>query len=235
MKNKILEYPWLLATLSKEDKLQRRLFIKELPKLFLLVTLYSFQGLPLGFFLSTVPILFKKYLTYSEIGVIMMCTMPFSFKVLWSPFVEFYHIERVGKRKSWIIPTQLIMCCILFYLMNNLEQLLIDKHVNLVAILLTTLVFVITCQDIAVDSWAVEMLLPQFTTYGSSSQSVGQRIGTFLSTSVFISLNSAEFCAKWIYKKDDNAKSLPLSSKDGEATGPVVLTMKNFMMAWVVF
>ena len=75
----------------------------------------------------------------------MMCTMPFSFKVLWSPFVEFYHIERVGKRKSWIIPTQLIMCCILFYLMNNLEQLLIDKHVNLVAIMLTTLVFVITC------------------------------------------------------------------------------------------
>ena len=130
---------------SKEDKLQRQLFIKELPKLFLLVTLYSFQGLPLGFFLSTVPILFKKYLTYSEIGVIMMCTMPFSFKVLWSPFVEFYHLERVGKRKSWIIPTQLIMCCILFYLMNNLEQLLIDKHVNLVAILLTTLVFIITC------------------------------------------------------------------------------------------
>ena len=68
--------------------------------MFLLVTLYSFQGLPLGFILSTVPILFKKYLTYSEIGVIMMCTMPFSFKVLWSPFVEFYHIERIGKRKG---------------------------------------------------------------------------------------------------------------------------------------
>ena len=71
---------------------ERKLFYKEVPKMILLVILYSFQGLPLGFFLTTVPILFKKYLSYNEIGVIMMCTMPFSFKVLWSPFVEFYNI-----------------------------------------------------------------------------------------------------------------------------------------------
>ena len=127
------------------DEENRRLFIKEIPKMVLLVILYSFQGLPLGFFLSTVPILFKKYLTYNEIGVIMMCTMPFSFKVLWSPFVEFYHIQSVGKRRSWIIPTQLIMCVILYFLRNNLEQLLIDKQVHFVSTLLTSLVFIITC------------------------------------------------------------------------------------------
>ena len=145
---------------KEADEENRRLFIKEIPKMILLVILYSFQGLPLGFFLSTVPILFKKYLTYNEIGVIMMCTLPFSFKVLWSPFVEFYHFESVGKRRSWIIPTQLLMCLILFFLRNNLEQFLMDKEVHLVSTLLTTLVFIITCQDIAVDSWAVEMLLP---------------------------------------------------------------------------
>ena len=171
----------------------------------LLVILYSFQGLPLGFFLSTVPVLFKKYLTYSEIGVIMMCTMPFSFKVLWSPFVEFYHIKSMGKRKSWIIPTQLLMCLILFILRNNLERLLIAKEVHYVSVMLTTLVFIITCQDIAVDSWAVEMLLPQFATYGSSSQSIGQRVGLFISTSIFISLNSEEFCGKWIYGTQNSA------------------------------
>ena len=103
----------------------------------------------------------------------MLCTMPFSFKVLWSPFVEFYSIERFGKRRSWIIPTQLIMCSILFYLRGNLEELLIAQEVTQVATLLTFLVFIITCQDIAVDSWAVEMLHPCNATYGSSSQSIG--------------------------------------------------------------
>jgi len=55
----------------------------------------------------------------------MLCTMPFSFKVLWSPFVEFYHFKFIGKRKSWIIPMQLLMCAILFYLRTNLEKLLV--------------------------------------------------------------------------------------------------------------
>ena len=111
--------------LSEEEK--KRMFTKELPKMVLLVILYSFQGLPLGFFLSSVPIIFKKYLTYSQIGEIMFCTMPFSFKVLWSPFVEFYSIESIGKRRSWIIPMQLIMCAILFYLRLHLETLLLDQ------------------------------------------------------------------------------------------------------------
>jgi hypothetical protein len=42
----------------------------------------------------------------------------------------------------------------------NLEELLIAKEVHQVSTLLIVLVFIITCQDIAVDSWAVEMLLP---------------------------------------------------------------------------
>ena len=151
------------------DDEKKRMFRKEIPKMILLVILYSFQGLPLGFFLSSVPIIFKKYLTYSQIGEIMLCTMPFSFKVLWSPFVEFYSIEWIGKRKTWILPTQIIMCFILFYLKENVEQLLVDQEVNSVSMLLTFLVFVITCQDIAVDSWAVEMLHPCNASYGSSS------------------------------------------------------------------
>ena len=109
--------------MSEAEK--KRLFRKDLPKMVLLVILYSFQGLPMGFFLSSIPIIYKKYLTYAQIGEIMLSTAPFSFKVLWSPFIEFYYSERVGKRRTWIIPTQLIMSAILFYLRSNLEELLI--------------------------------------------------------------------------------------------------------------
>jgi hypothetical protein len=56
------------------------------------------------------------------------------------------------------------------------------------------LIFVTTCQDIAVDAWAIEMLHPSNATYGSSSQSVGHIVGKFMSTSIFIALNSVEFC-----------------------------------------
>ena len=103
------------------------LFRKDLKKIVMLVVLYFFQGIPLGLFLSTVPVIFKKYLTYSEIGVIMTCTLPFSLKLFWSPIVEFYYFKSFGKRKSWIIPMQLIMCALLYYLSDNLEPLLEQK------------------------------------------------------------------------------------------------------------
>ncbi len=90
------------------------------------------------------------------------------------------------------------------------------------SVLLTTLVFIITCQDIAVDSWAIEMLHPCNATYGSSSQSIGQRIGMFMSTSLFISLNSAEFCGRWIY------------GTPSEQTTPI-LTLENYMLMWSAF
>lgn len=66
------------------------------------------------------------------------------------------------------------------------------------------------------------MLHPCNATYGSSSQSIGQRVGMFISTSVFISLNSAEFCGKWIY------------GTPPEETVPV-LTLENYILIWSSF
>ena len=63
---------------------------------------------------------------------------------------------------------------------------------------MTVIIFVITCQDIAVDAWAVEMLHPDNAEYGSSSQSIGHRVGFFFSGTIFISLNDPEFCQKWL-------------------------------------
>ena len=102
-------------------KIVKSHFYEDVPKILFLVVLYALQGLPFGFFLSTVPVLFKKYLTYTEIGEIMVCTLPFSYKVFWSPFVEFYHFPWLGKRKSWIVPTQMIMTVLLLFLRSNLE------------------------------------------------------------------------------------------------------------------
>jgi MFS transporter, PAT family, solute carrier family 33 (acetyl-CoA transportor), member 1 len=142
-------------------------------------------------------VVFKKYLTYTELGMIMMCTLPFSFKLFWSPFIEIYYFKKFGKRKSWVVPTQIVMFMMLFYMKDHLEQMLIDKQFEAITVILTTIVFVITCQDIAVDAWAVEMLHPQISDMGSTCQTVGQRIGFFLSGSIFITMSNAEFCKSW--------------------------------------
>ena len=80
------------------------LLLKDAPRIMLLVILYSFQGLTFGFFMSTIQIVFKKYLSYTELGVLSWCSMPFSLKLLWAPLIEKYYSKSFGKRKSWIVP-----------------------------------------------------------------------------------------------------------------------------------
>ena len=79
----------------------------------------------MGLFLQSIPVIFKKYLTYQEVGVIMMATMPYSFKVFWAPLVEIYYFPQIGKRKSWIVPMQIIGSIILFYLSTIIDELLV--------------------------------------------------------------------------------------------------------------
>lgn len=95
--------------------------------------------------------------------------MPYSFKVFWAPIVELYHIPAMGKRKSWVVPTMLTGSLILFYLSDKIEDLLMAKEVYFLTGLLIANTFVITCQDIAVDSWAVEILHPKNASYQSGA------------------------------------------------------------------
>ena len=129
----------------------------------------------------------------------MMSTMPYSFKVFWAPMIELYYMPSIGKRKSWVVPTQLVGCGILYYLSGSIIDYLMKKEVYFLTGLLIVNTFVITCQDIAVDSWAVEILHPGNASYASACQSVGQSVGKILATTVFIALNSVEFCNKWVY------------------------------------
>ena len=106
-------------------------------------------------------------------GVIALCTMPYSYKVFWSPLIELYHLPALGKRKSWIVPTQLFGSCILLYLSYTIEDLLMTQQVHFLLYLLLANTFVITCQDIAVDSWSVEILTPEHASYQSGAQAIG--------------------------------------------------------------
>lgn len=103
------------------------------------------------------------------------------------------------------------MCAILFYLQGTIIDLLMAKEVYFLTTLLILNTFVITCQDIAVDSWAVEMLHPRNASYASMSQAVGHKLGSLTSTTLFVALNSVEFCNSYIFseKRDEPLLSIP--------------------------
>ena len=58
--------------------------------------------------------------------------------------------------------------------------------------------FLTATQDIAVDGWALTMLSKENVGYASTCNTVGQTAGFFLSYTLFLALQSTEFCNSYI-------------------------------------
>lgn len=169
----------------------------------LLVMLYFLQGIPMGLAMGSVPFLLKPLLSYGQIGVFSLASYPYSLKLLWSPIVDALWSKRLGRRKSWIAPIQLISGLTMLYLGGHIEQMMRDAGSNGDAGVWSftqwwfLLVFFCATQDIAVDGWALTLLSPQNISYASTAQTVGLTAGQFLSHTVFLALNSADFANRW--------------------------------------
>ncbi|TFL03674.1 MFS general substrate transporter [Pterulicium gracile] len=165
----------------------------------LLCVLYLIQGVPLGLALGSVPFLLREHLSYSQLGTFALSSYPYSLKLLWSPIVDSIFFRSIGRRKSWIIPMQLIVGSQMLYISYNVQTLMDDpsNHINQLTFLFTSLVFFSATQDIAVDGWALTLLSHDNLSYASTCQTIGLNTGYFASFTVFLALNSEAFTSKW--------------------------------------
>ncbi|KAF7310551.1 GYF domain-containing protein [Mycena chlorophos] len=176
-------------SLSSEDK----------RAMVLLCVLYLIQGVPLGLALGSVPFILREQLSYSQLGTFALSGYPYSLKLLWSPIVDSLFFSSIGRRKSWIIPMQIIIGTLMLYLSLNVQVLMDDAshHVSQLTFLFTSLVFFSATQDIAVDGWALTLLSPESLSYASTCQTIGLNTGFFASFTVFLAFNSEAFATKW--------------------------------------
>lgn len=71
------------------------------------------QGVPLGLAYGSVPFILERKLSYTQLGLFSLSGYPYSLKLLWSPVVDSLYSNRIGRRKSWIVPTQLATAAVL--------------------------------------------------------------------------------------------------------------------------
>lgn len=203
---------------------------EDVPRFLLLVMLYFIQGIPVGLTFGTVPFLLKsmaKNTSFTQLGVFTMATYPYSLKIFWSPIVDSIYWPKVGRRRSWIIPIQLISGILLFlfgyfiqydhifpgvdayfnpsnydtygtFNEENFKKSITSISVPTLAFYFCSLIFLCATQDIAVDGWALTILSQKSISYASTAQTVGLNTGYFLSFTVFIALNSNDFANKYL-------------------------------------
>ncbi|XP_039713259.1 acetyl-coenzyme A transporter 1 isoform X2 [Pteropus medius] len=175
----------------------------ELSSIFLLLFLYVLQGIPLGLAGSIPLILQSKNVSYTDQAFFSFVFWPFSLKLLWAPLVDAVYFRNFGRRKSWLVPTQYILGLFMIYLSTQVDSLLGNtdgRTPDVVALTVTFFLFefLAATQDIAVDGWALTMLSRENVGYASTCNSVGQTAGYFLGNVLFLALESADFCNKYL-------------------------------------
>ena len=189
----------------------------------LLVLLYFLQGVPMGLASGSVPFLLKKHLNYGQIGVFSLASYPYSLKLLWSPIVDACWTPKLGRRKSWILPIQILSGIGMLWLGAHVKAMLITAGADGGAGIWNFtgwwffLVFMCATQDIAVDGWALTLISPSNLSYASTAQTVGLTAGQFMSFTVFLAFNSPDFANKWF-------RAVP--SSEG------VMTLSGYLTFW---
>ena len=113
------------------------------------------SGLPLFVLYQLVPgWLRDQGVSLAEIGLFSLIGVPYVWKFLWSPLLDRYSLGRLGRRRSWMLATQVLLLISIaaFGMVNPIE------NIWSVAYLATAVAFFSASQDIVLDAYRRELL-----------------------------------------------------------------------------
>jgi len=184
-------------------------------------------------------------LSYNAQAIFALCSWPFSLKLLWAPIVDSIYIKGFGRRKSWLVPVQLLASFIMIFGSNYVEDQLglgntvtssnnvADFDVKGVTAFFFMLYFLMATQDIAVDGWALTMLSKKNRGRGPVCNSIGQNLGYFLAFVGFLALNdvgsSEKFWRPLLGVKSDPSKGIVSLGSFIKFMGCVMLGVTTFV------
>jgi len=144
----------VINKMATEDSLAK----KDGTKILLLLYLYLLQGI-LGFSAIIPLLLTESSVSYSDQGIFRLASWIFLFKLVWAPIVDSVFVKRFGRRKSWLIPIQLLIGLFLLGFSSS-TKFLVESGTNIVFLtfIFFALNFLAATQEICIDGWAITML-----------------------------------------------------------------------------
>lgn len=124
------------------------------------VTLLSFSsGMPLGLVWIAIPDWMRDSgADIRVVGLITLAQAPWSFKLLWSPFMDRYSLPWMGRRRGWIALAQIALMGLGIALAGLGDN---PDAPWVLAALALAIAFASASQDIAYDAYTVDVLRPE--------------------------------------------------------------------------
>lgn len=153
------------------------------------VALLSFSsGLPLGLVWIAIPAWMARVgVDIKVVGLFTLAQAPWSFKFLWSPLMDRYAPPLLGRKRGWILLSQIGLFAVTLWLAGVSDH---PEAVWVIGALALALGLVAATQDIAYDAYAVEVLRVDEQGLAVGARTALYRLAMFLSGGLSITLAS---------------------------------------------
>lgn len=134
-------------------------------------------GMPLFFIYHLIPAWLRtEHIDLKTIGLFSLVGIPYTWKFVWSPVMDRYVPPFLGRRRGWMLITQVL----LLVSMASLGLFNPEKHIWLIAGLATLVAFFSASQDIVLDAYRRELLPDNELGLGNSMYVNGYRAAVFI-------------------------------------------------------
>ncbi|WP_310428816.1 AmpG family muropeptide MFS transporter [Chamaesiphon sp. VAR_48_metabat_135_sub] len=134
---------------------------------------------------------FRAWLTKTgfdikTIGWLSLVGLPYSLKFLWSPLIDYFRLPVLGRRRGWILATQIGLIIAILGLASQmgviagLDPAGRNNALQLVAITAVAIAFLSATQDIAVDAYRTDVVSTLEVGAGASVALLGYRVALLL-------------------------------------------------------
>ena len=143
------------------------------------VTLLGFaSGLPLALTGQAMQAwLTLEGLDLAAIGFLSLVGLPYTFKFLWAPLLDRFDLPLLGRRRGWLVLTQVLMAAVLLALASTSPK----EAIRAFALLAVLVAFVSATQDIIIDAYRTDLLPAAERGLGASLNVMGYRLAMILS------------------------------------------------------
>jgi MFS family permease len=147
-------------------------------QLFILLSLYVAQGLPIGFFTQAMPAIMRNEgIELKYIGLMSLLALPWALKILWAPLLDRYTVGLFPLRKGWILLANALAVLTVISLSLYPLEFWIGTGMVVTMLLLFSLNIFAASQDISTDALAVESVPADQRGWINGIQVSGYRIG----------------------------------------------------------
>lgn len=139
------------------------------------------SGLPLALIGTTLQAwMTTENVDLRVIGIFSLVGLPYTIKVLWAPVMDRFTIPWLGRRRGWIVLTQVLLAALILALGLSSPSLM----PWLVAALALAIAFSSASQDIVIDAYRADVLHERELGAGAATTVVGYRLAMLTSGAI---------------------------------------------------